>query len=758
MIPHLIALENSGDFWVWFTDQKTYGTSFYLNAIDMELDDLSRRESIFGGFFRNIDSDWLVRIETTLLSVSGEEAYPASQEFARKADLAQLTQTQKRIALHIEVQGQSFLSELRGLFTKKEQTRSQELAWALVERLRLDFLSELSPIPWTEADINSHFRATASRAIIHNDVGLTVGTEYVGILKLTDLSKYVLESNTLGLVLQGLDFPLKTILTVTKIDKLRMNFILNQKSQQEKTGRGLVSDEKYRESEESIRDLELLGNEYFNLEMHLILLEQDKKELLKRIETAQNRLMGLGEFYHEVVGAFQSYASTLAGSPPHFQHRERLIEKDTNLSCYLPLYFEGARESISHVERVSQGVDLSSLAYHRNDGSIDFFNIYDPNFTSYSSFVVGQPGRGKSVLVNQLIRALLYNDKTSIVVLDVKGSYKRQCEFLQGKHFEIDWNQSAFINPLQFLQNLRVLNDANTIEIIYPLLQSLVLEKHQTELSSKEEHALKKLIKEYLLSKPQSPSIEDFAKFAGGFKDEEFARWIQGGIYEHVFARGLTDNSMPGTSSSSYSSRSEEPVKFKYFNVQNIAQASNKTLSSVLMSAIMAEVMMQFLIKNVEDQFVFIVDEAPFFVQHCFESFKFLVKNIRKMNGSLFLVVQSSSDLVVNGKTDLISDIPNKIIFTRDGEGSDFQNLLHLTDEEMATIESLHTENRKYAKFLLKNQYGSRVGSIVLSPQEYWRSTTHPLDLGVLERVKTAFPKAHYEALGECIVRMEEYL
>ena len=748
MIPKLIGLEIINNWCIWFTNQSTFGVSFFIKSIDLEVDNIQLLEQALAGFLRNLPEDCLLRIKTEVF----DEPF-ISGEFSRKTDLIRLTQTQRRISLHFESHTSSLVDHIKALF-RSQVNLQEDLARNFVNQIRLDFLTPLEPIPWTEDDVKEYFKKISARAVIYSDFGLTLGTEYLGIVKLTDLAKYQLETPTLGLILQSLDTPFELTLTLSKIDPLKMNFILNQKSTQEKTGSGLVSDEKYRESEESIRDLELGGNQYFHLESHLLLKDNDQKSLLRRIDQAENALTSVGEYQHEVIGAFHSFAATLIGAKTHFGQAERLIEKDSNISCYCPLFFQGFKESRVHQERTPKKLDPCALAYHRNDGSIDFFNIYDENNSSYSAFVIGQPGKGKSVFVNQVVRALLYNEKTSIVVLDVKGSYRRQCEFLNGKLFEVDWNKSAFINPLSFLTNEKVLGDANSIEIVYQFLQSLVLDKDESELSGREEIELKQFIKTYLAKKPITPSIDDFAHHAKGFRTDHLSRWTKEGIYEHVFANSfnITSKTLGRFEGNVFETR------FKYFNIQDIAQASNKTLSSVLMSAIMAEVLMHFLIKKVDDPFVFVIDEAPFFVRHCFESFRFLVKNVRKMNGSLFIVVQKSTDLIVNGNTDLISDIPNKIIFTSDGGRTWFQSLMDFTEEEMETISELETENRKYAKFFLKDHYGSRVGSIVLTPEEYWRSTTMPSDLALIEKVREVFPNASYEQIQKTIIELEPSL
>jgi hypothetical protein len=742
MIPRLIGIEKIEDHNVWFTDQNTCGVSIYLNAIDLELNDIERFEHRNAGFLRNQDQEILVRIKTDVFDDSS-----GFGDFARREDLKRLTQTEKIISIHFEMHTGSVLEDLKNIFKDQTSTRFEK-ATQLIAKLRMDFLSEVDPLPWTKSDIESYFKKVSKSSIIYNDVGLSIGTKYLGILKLTDLAKYGLSTESLGLILQSLSSPFEVSLTISKINQLKMSYFLNQKSAQEKTGSGLVSDEKYRESEESMRDLELGGNQYYFIEMHFITESRDLKNLMSRIDEAQNALTAIGEFNHETVGSFQSYCSTIVGARTHFGKQERLIEKDSNICCYMPLLFQGSHTSLRHKELGHLKVHKNSLAYHRNDGSIDFLNIYDEQNSSYSSFIVGQPGKGKSVLVNQFVRSLLYNAKASIVVLDVKGSYKRQCEFLNGELFEVDWNKSAFINPLSFLKNEMVLNNANSIEIVYQFIQTLVLDKNETELSGKEEIFLKKLIKSYIEKRPQNPSIDDFQKYAGDFRTEHLSRWVSGGIYEHVFSNSGNENT--GNSiAATYANN------FKYFNIQDINQASNTTLSGVIMSAIMMEVLMHFLIKNVDDQFVFVIDEAPFFIKHNFESIKFLTKNVRKMNGALLLVAQASTDLTPNGREDLISDIPNKIIFTMDGSREDYKEKMRFDDRDIGMIEQLQTENRKYSKFFLKDYFGSRIGSIVLTPEEYWRSTTLPSDVALIEKIKHIFPDAPYEKIQNVIIGME---
>jgi hypothetical protein len=103
----------------------------------------------------------------------------------------------------------------------------------------------------------------------------------------------------------------------------------------------------------------------------------------------------------------------------------------------------------------------------------------------------------------------------------------------------------------------------------------------------------------------------------------------------------------------------------------------------------------------------------------------------------------------------LINDIPNKIIFTKDQENEEYQSKMGFKDHEMEMIDELKTENRKYSKFFLKDNAGSRIGSIVLTPEEYWRSTTLPTDVAIIEKVKAIFPDAPYEQIQELIIGIE---
>ncbi len=59
--------------------------------------------------------------------------------------------------------------------------------------------------------------------------------------------------------------------------------------------------------------------------------------------------------------------------------------------------------------------------------------------------------------------------------------------------------------------------------------------------------------------------------------------------------------------------------------------AQDRDTSLAVMSAVMSEFSHQLLEKEDHDKLIFIVDETPFFIQHSFETFKLLSKNVRKL-------------------------------------------------------------------------------------------------------------------------------
>ena len=111
------------------------------------------------------------------------------------------------------------------------------------------------------------------------------------------------------------------------------------------------------------------------------------------------------------------------------------------------------------------------------------------------------------------------------------------------------------------------------------------------------------------------------------------------------------------------------------------------------------------------------------------------MKNVRKLQGSLILVAQNLSDLVINGDTSLISQTELRVFFTKDPGNQNFDKISGLSENSLITLDQIRTVNGRYSQFILKDAYGEKVIRLSLSKEEYLRSSTHPVDREKIEKI-----------------------
>jgi hypothetical protein len=100
-----------------------------------------------------------------------------------------------------------------------------------------------------------------------------------------------------------------------------------------------------------------------------------------------------------------------------------------------------------------------------------------------------------------------------------------------------------------------------------------------------------------------------------------------------------------------------------------------------------------------------------------------------------------STDLIIDGDTSLIDNSGTKILLSYDGDKTAFASRFQLENDEADIMWGISAEKGKYSQFLLKDKNGSRVGHLILTPKEYWQSTTESYDIAKIESIMRALPE-----------------
>ena len=697
------------DFWI--SSKGFLGQSFIFQTLDLEIED--NLEMYLDSFLKTLSSN--VRVKISLF-----------QEFSNKCEFS--SSRIKAInekgflktngLIHFEHRKKISLRKVLKMdLLKKEELFTKQLA-DIKESKDNIFLERLKYEPVSSSSFNELY--TLYKPLEMTSLGLKSSLALLGILKLKNSGNFPLTLRTLPFALESLPKPLGFHISMEKMPPAQAEKILQSKSREEAEGRGQVSFEKYRNTQKALTDMALSGEELFHFEVHITLKRIFDNNLRKDIILSLKNLSSLGDWSIESFGAYPSLLALSPGSNLHY----KLIEKSSTLKCFIPFCRFGASISdkgATTIEKPHKG----SFLYHRRDLSLDEVNPFSKSYSNHTGVIIGKSGKGKSVFANLLTKALFYDKKASVFLVDVKGSHKRTVRALKGKTYNIDIKNTSGLNPLRHLTA-----DKDSIEIASHFLEKLFLKEDEEFLPSDDKTKLENNITRFSKS-PVDKTLDNFYNTLKHDRKDKLLRWIKGSLNENIF------------------NSNEDVLKNRllYFNFENISTASNSQTAKAIIAAIMAEFSFKLLNKNPDEKFIFISDETPFFIKSCFNTFSLLSKNVRKLNGSLILLAQNSKDLVVNGDTSLIDNSEFKVLFSFDGEEKRFKEIFSLTEEEFHKLKNIKTVKGQFSQFLLKDSIGCKVGFLRLSKEEYVLSNTEPEFLHQVTELKKLLKVSEEKAL-----------
>lgn len=468
--------------------------------------------------------------------------------------------------------------------------------------------------------------------------------------------------------------------------------------------------------ESTLADTSLSGSEVFEYEVLITIERGSENELSQALIETASVLRTFGDVLIETVGVGPSFLATLPGIGLHVP----LLEVDSTLPLFLPVWREGASAS---------EFKPGALAIHRKDESLDQIDLLSKDNQNANAVIVGNSGRGKSAFLGCLTNDLMNDPSVRIIKVDVGGSHSKECELLGGREYRLSLETSEGLNPFSLVKG-----DAS--ESVRPVLgsfvESLVLEEGEARLPKDVKIEIDHMIQEALISL-EPLSIDRLLEFEFS-RRRLLQRWGSSGLFGKAF-RGSPDL---------------DPPRLRYFNFQDIFQASDQDFSQAAMAAVLAVFNLE-MRTHPNARLVLICDETPFFIEKCFGLFKISTANVRKFGGSVILVAQLSRHLVVGGDTGILENSHHRILFSADGDLTEFRERLRLREKDMNFIAGLGFKNRKYSEFIYQQGDEARVMRLELSPEEYWRVTSSQSDRSKLLSLAKAVPGLTTEEAIRCL-------
>lgn len=710
----------------WLSSFGRVGTSFRCSQIDLESVDPDQTERSFDIAFKEISDDLNIKWHL-FTNVTTEE----ENDHARAMYISEIGKSSSFVIVHFELKAKSFVSNLTKSIGGSGTDFFDKEAEKLNSMIPLDDLIRLglNPIPLSFEEITSLF-PEMGLPIIDRPIGIDLGTEIVGVLKLVELGKYRMSYETLGTIKDQLPIPCEIVVHHKKESQTTTSNKLETITKRESRPTNSTEAQKSVESEEAQRAVELGGEAHHAFEFHVLIRRTSEPELKKALGQAKRILSNIGVFTLESIGAKPSYISTLPGTPFHFAGPfEACVEEHRKLPCYLPVFTNGFSDATP--------AKPGSLAFHRLDFSLNYLSIFNPSYDNYCTVIVGRGGTGKSNFLNRKILSSHHNSKNRQIIVDVLGSHTRLVSRLGGEIHKISPTTPSGVNIFKYLETN---NDEDTIDVVATFVSELMLDDDEKKLSEESKFEVYSKLQDWIDSKPDEYILDSFISSLP--KDfprlNLLKRFSNRGQFRHLFAnqKNVVKQDRP---------------RITLYNFENLNLASNTAAARAIMAAILADFNFQIFSKDRDEELEFISDETPFFIECCFASFKLLNLNVRKLVASLILTVQVSDHLVVDGDESLISNSGLYILFSHDGKPEVFGPRFKLSESEMTKMLNIRGVKGQYSQFLIKDKLGSRIGHLFLAATEYWEGTTEGVDVGTINALKENLPNLPEEVIFQIL-------
>jgi len=600
----------------------------------------------------------------------------------------------------------------------------------LVSDLPVSALADLGAVSLAGPELKALFDYGSS--VIAKDAGgLDLGVGRLSAMRLWKPGSESINATTMARIKMELGSPAEIVVTIKKMSDKAAHWLLAKKAAQERSSNNHTSARKLEDSERALEDTFLGGESLCKIEW-LCLLQRDTEELRNQdTKDALKSLSALGAVAHETSGVVSCLSAAQFGGEHHYP----FIERINSAWAYLPIC------SYGEVEPCSTGSERR-LVLHRDNGSIHVYDHFDRHYLGFTALINGKPGAGKSATANKISEAILQDDSVTMIKVDVGGSYRKECSLFGGELVEFSLDQPSGLNPFEIFGEVKRSKDAimTITEFLFPLLK----ESSEQALPYGVVAELERKVAAYAESDRNARSIDDFLAFAPDIpRADLLGRWASGGLFENVL------KSDPGKNRGATSAELEKLGRYRYYNLEGIHQAGNQDFAQGIMAAVIAQVNLA-IIKagdarsEKSRRLVLFVDECPFFMKKNGRFFKFTVQNFRKFGHGTLFIAQSLKDFEFvgdRGDIDLgiIQHSSIKFFFQVDGTDAEFKERFGLEDWHLERLRTLH-KGRDYRDFLLQDDTGVRVCSLVMTPEEFWTVTSTRSDNEKLYNLKRAVP------------------
>jgi conjugal transfer ATP-binding protein TraC len=487
----------------------------------------------------------------------------------------------------------------------------------------------------------------------------------------------------------------------------------------------LESEAKLQSTEELLRELLTTGQKIFYFQFAL-LLKSDSKDQLERmtkIALSKFRELNGAEAVAETVAGLKVFKTLLPAGNTTSVRSKRV--KTDNLADFLPIY--------QPWERVGKTVCL----FRNRLGGLLSYDPFDPALPNFNSLVTGVSGAGKSFLNNCILLQYLSQDPL-LYIIDIGGSYRKLCDFMQGSYvesgLEADAKAPLKINPFLLPAGTKM-PSPRKVKFLLALLEVIFTDEEGLKLPKLDKALLEEAVLSTYnrLSMQRTPKLMDLKETMEQSSEpalKGYAKMLFPWTGERPYGRLLdTDQNV------------ELNTEFVVFDLKGLS--SYPDLQSVMI-LILTDFILQKLDENPHRKKRILLDEcwellktkpSRTFMEYC-------VRTLRKTGSGITFITQGLEEIE---KSDIgaaiLGNTATKLILMQRGGLESVSQTLKLNDREVDLIRGLRTEKGRFSEAFLMADERRGVIQITPTPLEYWIATSDAADNNFIAEAKARFPE-----------------
>ncbi len=376
-----------------------------------------------------------------------------------------------------------------------------------------------------------------------------------------------------------------------------------------------------------------------------------------------------------------------------------------------------------------KGTLTPAMLFGGRKGQLISFCPFDNKAGNYNVTVVGRSGAGKSVFMQELMSSTI-GLGGRVFVLDVGRSFEKTCYMLGGQFLEFSSSTDICLNPFSSID----INYSEAIEDTLAMLKSVIqmMSAPINGVNDKGAALLEQATNEAFKKHLNNTTITDIANYLLSLDDAQ--------------ANDLGQMLYPYTSNGVYG---------KYFNGEANVNLDNhlivieleelkekKELQAVVVQMMVINITNKMFLGDRKTPFNIVFDEA-WDMLRAKQSEVFietLARRLRKYRGSLVVGTQSVNDFYSCAGAQAAWDNSDWNCFLSQKEESIAQlknsKRILLDEYKESVINSVKTEQGKYAEVLINGADGYAVGKLLLDPFSSLLFSTKPEDYAAVQELR----------------------